>query len=129
MEGGLGLVWFGLVWRAPGPWSLAPVSVCTPDLRHGNAERNAVTLSYVLAPHLFGHLCYAPRTWSTAQLLRTPDAPTWSLTCSHIGGEELNYGGSLAKFHRLQCRQHVHMVYWNCRPVVCALSFLGYAHV
>ena len=27
--------WFRF-WLAPGPWSLAPVCLCTPDLRHGN---------------------------------------------------------------------------------------------
>ena len=39
--GGLGFwFWFCL---APGPWSLAPVCLCMPDLRHGNAERTVGT--------------------------------------------------------------------------------------
>ena len=32
--------WF---WLAPGLWSLAPVCLCTPELRHGNAERTVGT--------------------------------------------------------------------------------------
>ena len=58
----------------------------------------------------------APRTWTTGPPHCMPGAPTWSLTCSLIGSEELNYGGPLAELHRLQCCRHVHMVRWDCCP-------------
>ena len=49
-----------------------------------------------------------------------------SWTRSPIMGEESYYGGPLAELHHLQCRWHVHMVCWDCCPVVRAFSFLGY---
>ena len=45
-EQGTGMVgfWFWFwFWLAPGPWSLAPVCLCMPDLRHGNAEHTVGT--------------------------------------------------------------------------------------
>ena len=124
--GGGGGVWFWF-WLAPGPWSLAPVCLCTPDLRHGNAERTAGTFRArprasslrppaLCAAHL-GHWSSALHAWRSllaVDLLthRWRRAELWWPT-----GGTPSLAMPPARAHGLLVR---------C-PVMCALSFLGYA--
>ena len=121
---GFGLVWFGLASTRP-VVSGASLAVHT---RPKAWECGFVT---PLLSRIFSHLVSLTACAVRRFLVRcsTFDALHRPSTRSRIGGEELNYGGPLAEFHCLHCCRHVHMVRWNCRPVVRALSFRGYACV
>ena len=122
--GAIGLVWFGLASTLP----VVSGASLTVHARPKAWECGFVTplLSRTSSRLISSTACAARRV--PRPLLCTPVAPHWLSTCSRVGGEELNYGGPLGEFQRLQC-WHVHMVRWKRRPVMCALSLRGYACV
>ena len=107
---GLGFgFWF---WLAPGPLSLAWECRVYRQCLSRSSPRIIFVSAHVPGPPVL-------RTTRSGVL-------AGSCTCSPIMGEEPYYGGPLAELHLLQCRWHVHMVCWDCYPVVRAFSFLGY---
>ena len=77
------------------------------------------------------HLCVCSRR---VPRMRTTGPPHRPLLRSHWVMDLLIYHGRRTvlwwptggKLHYLQCRWHVHLVYWYRCPVVRAFSFLGY---